>query len=71
MQLADLCFANTELVREESQKGYTLTEAEHSNSKEMEAGSQEHKSDYLRPCLTPCSGPRLKTLFSAGCNVML
>lgn len=69
--LADLCFENTELVREEYQKDYMLTEVEHSNSKEMEEGSQEHKRDYLRPCLTPCPVPNLRALFSPGGDVIL
>lgn len=69
--LADLCFENTELVREEYQKDYMFTEVEHSNSKEMEEGSQEHKRDYLRPCLAPCPVPNLRALFSPSSDVIL
>ena len=46
-------------------------EVEHSNSKEMVEGSQEHKRDYLRPCLTPCPVPNLRVLFSPGWDIIL
>ena len=44
-------------VREENQKDYRLPEVEHSNSKEMEEGSQEDKRDYLSPASYPAQFP--------------
>lgn len=61
----------TELLREEYQKDYMLTQVKPSNSKGMEEGSQEHKRDDVRPRLTPCPVPSLRSSLLPGWGVIL